>query len=97
MNLQQMMRQAQKMQQELQEAIAQIKVDASVGGGAVTVQMDGQKNLLDLKISPDAAGDVEMLQDLVMSAVREGVRKVNEEIEQKVGSKMGGLGLPGLF
>jgi DNA-binding YbaB/EbfC family protein len=92
-----MMRQAQKMQQEMQEAIAQIKVDASVGGGAVTVQMDGQKNLLDLKISPEAAGDVEMLQDLVMSAVREGMRKVNEEIEQRVGSKMGGLGLPGLF
>ncbi len=97
-NLQQMMQQAQKMQDQLQQEIASIRVSASVGGGALAVQMDGQKNLLDVKISPEAAGDVEMLQDLILSAVREATRKVDEEVQQKVKGRMGGLGLPpGLF
>jgi nucleoid-associated protein EbfC len=97
-NLQQMMQQAQKMQEVLQEEVAKIKVESSVGGGVVSVEMDGQKNLLSVKISPEAAGDVEALQDLVLSAVREATRKVDEQIQQKMKEKMGGLGLPpGLF
>ena len=93
-NLQQIMQQAQKMQETMQQEIERIKVDASVGGGAVTVQMDGKKNLLDLKIDPEATGDVEMLRDLILSAVRQAAGKVDEEINSRVSSQMGGLGLP---
>ena len=97
-NLQQIMQQAQKMQEVMQQEIEKIKVDTSVGGGAVTIQMDGKKNLLDIKIDPEAAEDVEMLRDLILSAVREAANKVDEEIKNKIGSKMGGMGLPpGLF
>jgi DNA-binding YbaB/EbfC family protein len=93
-NLQQIMQQAQKMQEVMQQEIEKIQVDASVGGGAVTVQMDGKKNLLDIRIDPEATGDVEMLRDLILSAVREASNRVDEEISNKIGGKMGGLGLP---
>ena len=97
-NMQQMMRQAQQMQEKLQQEIAQIKVEASAGGGMVTVQMDGQKNLLSVKIDPEVAGDVEMLQDMMVAACGEAVRKVEAEIQSKMGGMMGGLGLPpGMF
>jgi nucleoid-associated protein EbfC len=97
-NMQQMMRQAQQMQQKLQEEIALIKVDASAGGGMVTVHMDGQKNLLSVKIDPEAAGDVEMLQDMIVAAANEATKKVDEEIRGKMGGMLGGMGLPpGLF
>ena len=97
-NMQQMMRQAQQMQQKMQEEIALIKVDASAGGGMVTVQMDGQKNLLAVKIDPEAAGDVEMLQDMIVAAASEATKKVDEEIRGKMGGMLGGMGLPpGLF
>ncbi len=97
-NLQQLMQQAQKMQEVMEQEVQSIKVDTTVGGGAVTIQMDGKKNLLDIKIDPEAAGDLEMLRDLILSAFREAATKVDEEIQKKVGSKMGGLGLPpGLF
>jgi DNA-binding YbaB/EbfC family protein len=96
--MQQMMRQAQQMQEKLQQEIAQIKVEASAGGGMVTVQMDGQKNLLAVKIDPEVAGDVEMLQDMIVAAANEAVRKVDEEIKGKMGGMLGGMGLPpGLF
>jgi DNA-binding YbaB/EbfC family protein len=97
-NMQQMMRQAQQMQEKLQQEIAQIKVEASAGGGMVTVQMDGQKNLLAVKIDPEVAGDVEMLQDMIVAAANEAVRKVDDEIKGKMGGMLGGMGLPpGLF
>ncbi len=97
-NLQQMMQQAQKMQEALQQEIEKIKVTASVGGGMVSVEMDGKKNLLSVQIDPEVAGDVEALQELVLSAVREASRKAEEEIQLKMQEKMGGLGLPpGLF
>jgi hypothetical protein len=93
-NLQDAMKQAQQMQQRMQESIAKIKVEASAGGGMVAVTMDGQKNLLSVKIDPEVAGDVEMLQDLVLASCNEAVRKVDEEIRGTIG----GLGLPpGLF
>jgi len=97
-NMQNMMKQAQQMQERLQQEIAQIRVDASAGGGMVSVKMDGQKNLLSVKIDPDVAGDVEMLQDLVVAACNEAVKKVEEEAKQKMGGMLGGLGLPpGMF
>ncbi len=97
-NMQQMMRQAQQMQEKLQQEIAQIKVEASAGGGMVTVGMDGQKNLLSVKIEPEVAGDIEMLQDMILAAHSEAFKKVEEEIKQKMGGMLGGMGLPpGLF
>lgn len=97
-NMQNMMRQAQMMQQKLQEEIALIRVEATAGGGMVTIKMDGQKNVLGVTIDPEAAGDVEMLQDMVMAACNEAVKKVEEETRQKMSGMLGGLGLPpGMF
>jgi len=97
-NMQAMMKQAQQMQQKLAEQIAAIRVEASAGGGMVNVKMDGQKNVLAVKIDPEVAGDVEMLQDMVMAAVNEAVKKVEEESQSKMGGMLGGMGLPpGLF
>ncbi|MBZ5577152.1 MAG: YbaB/EbfC family nucleoid-associated protein [Acidobacteriia bacterium] len=97
-NMQQMMQQAQKMQEKLHQEIALIKVEATAGGGMVTAQMDGQKNLLAVKIDPEVAGDVEMLQDMVVAAVNEAAKKVDEEIKGKMGGMLGGMGLPpGMF
>lgn len=97
-NMQAMMKQAQQMQQKMQEEIAQIRVEASAGGGMVTVRMDGNKNVLGVTIDPEAAGDVEMLQDMVMAACNEGIKMVEAETQQKMGGMLGGLGLPpGMF
>ena len=97
-NMQAMMKQAQKMQQKLQEQIAAIRVEASAGGGMVNVKMDGHKNVLSVKIDPEVAGDVEMLQDMAMAAFNEAAKKVDEEAQGKMGGMLGGLGLPpGLF
>ncbi|MCP5113019.1 MAG: YbaB/EbfC family nucleoid-associated protein [bacterium] len=97
-NMQQMMKQAQQMQERLQEEIAQIRVEASTGGGMVTVKMDGQKNVLSVSIEEEVAGDVEMLQDMMVAAFNEAAKKVDEESKQKMGGMLGGMGLPpGLF
>jgi DNA-binding YbaB/EbfC family protein len=97
-NMQSMMKQAQQMQQKMQEEVAAIRVEASAGGGMISVKMDGQKNVLAVKIDPEVAGDVEMLQDMVMAAVNEAAKKVDEEAQSKMGGMLGGLGLPpGLF
>lgn len=93
-NMQAVMKQAQEMQQRLQEQIALIRVEASAGGGMVTVQMSGQKNVLGVKIDPEVAGDVEMLQDMMLAAFNEATKKVDEEIRQKTSDLLGGLGLP---
>jgi len=97
-NMQAMMKQAQQMQQKLQEQIAAIRVEASAGGGMVSVKMDGHKNVLAVKIDPEVAGDVEMLQDMTMAAFNEAAKKVDEEAQGKMGGMLGGMGLPpGLF
>lgn len=93
-NMQGMMKQAQQMQQRMQEEIAQIKVESSVGGGMVTVQMSGQKVVLGVTIDPEVASDVEMLQDMVMAAFNEAAKKVDEQAQQKMSGLLGGLGLP---
>jgi DNA-binding YbaB/EbfC family protein len=96
--MQQMMRQAQQMQEKMQQDIALIRVTATAGGGMVTVTMDGQKNLLSVKIDPEVAGDVEMLQDMMLAACGEAVKQVEAQIQQKMGGMLGGMGLPpGLF
>jgi DNA-binding YbaB/EbfC family protein len=96
--MQTMMKQAQQMQQRMQEEVAQIRVEATAGGGMVTVKMDGHKNVLGVKIDPEVTGDVEMLQDMVMAAVNEAGKKVDEEAQSKMGGLLGGMGLPpGLF
>jgi nucleoid-associated protein EbfC len=97
-NMQAMMKQAQQMQQKLQEQIAAIRVEASAGGGMVSVKMDGHKNVLSVKIDPEVAGDVEMLQDMAMAAFNEAAKKVDEEAQGKMGGMLGGMGLPpGMF
>jgi DNA-binding YbaB/EbfC family protein len=98
MNIQQMMKQAQQMQERLQKQMAELKVEATAGGGMVTVVMSGAKQLLSLKIDPEAVSkdDVEMLQDLILAAVNDAQRKVDEALQQQMGGMMGGLKIPGL-
>jgi len=97
-NMQAMMKQAQQMQEKLQEEVAKIRVEASAGGGMVTIKMDGHKNVLGVKIDPEAATDVEMLQDMVTAACNEAAKKVDDESKQKMGGMLGGMGLPpGMF
>jgi DNA-binding YbaB/EbfC family protein len=91
-----MMKQAQQMQEEMQREMQQIRVEASAGGGIVSVAMNGAKELIEIKIDPEAvkSDDVEMLQDLIIAAVNEGARKADEAMKGKLGSKLGGMGLP---
>src|SRR5579859_5931563 len=97
-NMQAMMKQAQQMQEKLQAEVALIRVEGSAGGGMVTVKMDGHKNVLGVKIDPEVAGDVEMLQDMVTAACNEAARKVDDESQKKMGGMLGSMGLPpGLF
>jgi DNA-binding YbaB/EbfC family protein len=97
-NMQNMMKQAEQMQRKMQEEIALIKVEATAGGGMVSIKMDGKKNVTAVKIDPEVAGDVEMLQDMVLAAINEAAKKVDDEIQGKMGGLLGGLGLPpGMF
>lgn len=96
--MQEMMTRAQEMQEQMQIKMRETQVEASAGGGAVTIRMNGEKQLLSVKIEKDAASDVEMLQDLVLAAVNEATRKVDAAIKAQLGGLLGGMGLPpGLF
>jgi len=97
-NLQDLMSKAKAQYDSLQKKMQETVVEASSGGGAVTVKMDGRKQLLSLRVDPEAvkAGDVEMLQDLILAAVNEATRKVDAQMQSTVGGMLGGLGLPGL-
>ncbi len=99
MNIQQMMKQAQQMQERLQKQMAELRVEATAGGGMVTVVMSGQKQLLSLKLDPEVVSkdDVEMLQDLIVAAINDAHRKVDEAMSEQVGGMMGGMKLPGMF
>ena len=92
-----LMKQLQQAQERIQAEIAALVIEASSGGGMVRVEMDGQKQLRSLKIDPEVVSrdDVEMLQDLVLAAVNEAARKVDEAIQEKVGGLTGGMKLPG--
>src|ERR1700732_2515939 len=97
-NMQNMLKQAEQMQRKMQEEVALIRVEASAGGGIETVKMDGKKNVTGVKSEPECAGDVEMLQDMVMAACNEAAKKIDDEIQQKMGGLLGGMGLPpGMF
>jgi len=97
-NLQDLMSKAKAQYDSLQKKMQETVVEASSGGGAITVKMDGRKQLLSLRIDPEAAqsGDVEMLQDLVLAAVNEAARKIDAQMQSTVGGMLGGLGIPGL-
>jgi len=99
MNVQQLMKQAQQMQEKLQKQMETIVIDATAGGGMVSVKMNGQKQLLSIQIDPEVftGGDKDMLQDLIVAAVNEGIRKVDEAMSAQLGSLTGGLKIPGLF
>ena len=96
--MQQIMKQVQQMQEQLQKQLDDLIVEASAGGGMVTVKMNGQKQLVAVQIDREviASGDIEMLQDLVMAAVNEATRKVDEQLASRVGNLASGLSLPGL-
>ena len=98
MNIQQMMKQAQQMQDTLQKQMAEMKVEASAGGGMVAVVINGAKQLLSITIDPEAVSkdDVEMLQDLILAAINDANRKADEAMSQQLGGMMGGLKLPGM-
>jgi DNA-binding YbaB/EbfC family protein len=89
-DLNEMMKQAQEMQEKLQRQMKDIRVEASAGGGMVTVAMAGSKELLEVKIDPEALkdGDAEMLQDMVVAAVNEAGRKVDEKLKGTLGSML---------
>ena len=101
-NMNNMIKQAQKMQQnmlKMQEEMEQSEFEASAGGGAVTVKMSGKKELLSVSIKPEAVDpdDVEMLEDLVLTAVNDVIKKVDESSVAKMSSITGGMNIPGLF
>ena len=96
--MQQIMKQVQQMQEQLQKQLDDLVVESSAGGGMVTVRMNGQKQLVTVHIDAEifAAKDAEMLQDLVLTAVNEATRRVDEQLASRVGSLAGGLNIPGL-
>ncbi len=104
MNMQQIMRQAQKMQKKMEEAqeeaAAQV-LEASAGGGMVTVKVNGRQELLSIAIEKDVVNpdDIDMLQDLIVAAVNEGMKKAQSAMQEKLQGVTGGLGinLPGMF
>src|SRR5579871_57376 len=96
MNLPEMLQQARKVQEQMQKQLQELRVEASSGGGMVRVVMNGQKYVLSLTIDPELwkEHDAEMLQDLVMGAVNQASQKVDEQMQQKVGSLLGGMSMP---
>jgi DNA-binding YbaB/EbfC family protein len=97
MNIQQMMKQAQQMQERLQKQMQEMTVEATAGGGMVTVVMNGAKQIQKLTIDPEVVSkdDVEMLQDLIVAAINDAQRKADEALGKQMGGLMGGLKIPG--
>jgi DNA-binding YbaB/EbfC family protein len=103
--IQQMLSRLRQVQEDLQRQVNSVAVEASAGGGMVTVKMNGQKQIVDVKIEPDvfANKDQEMLQDLIRAAVNEASRRVDEELANQMSSLAGGIPgmagikIPGLF
>ena len=101
MNIQKLMKQAQQMQSKilkLQEEMGEHREEATAGGGVVTAGATGKGELVDLKIAPEVANpeDVEMLEDLVLAAANEALRKAREAMEAEMKKATGGMGIPGL-
>jgi DNA-binding YbaB/EbfC family protein len=97
--IQQMAKQAQQMQEQMQRQMADTRIEATAGGGMVTVVVNGLKQVLSLTIDPEVVSkdDVEMLQDLILAAITDANRKADEAMQQQMGGLMGGMKLPGLF
>ena len=97
-NMQELMSQAKKQYESLQKKMEETIVEASSGGGSVTVKMNGRKQVLSIKINSDIVkdGDVEMLQDLVTAAVNAAGAKVDDAMQSTMGGMLGGMGIPGL-
>jgi DNA-binding YbaB/EbfC family protein len=98
MNIQAMMKQAQEMQARLQKQMGEMRVEATAGGGMVTVVLTGTKQLQSITIDPEVVSkdDVEMLQDLIVAAINDANRKVDEQLGQQMSGLMGGLKIPGM-
>ena len=101
-NMNNVIKQAQKMQEEMervQQETEEEQVEATSGGGAVKVVVNGKKELISIKLDPDAVDpdDVETLEDLILAAVNEGVKKAEEIMSERMGAITGGLNIPGLF
>ncbi len=101
-NMGKMMKQVQKMQQDmvkLQEELASRTVESTAGGGVVRVVVNGKNEIISMEIKPEAVDpeDVEMLQDLIMAAVNEALKKAQEMVAQEMGKLTGGLNIPGLL
>ncbi|MGB8951522.1 MAG: YbaB/EbfC family nucleoid-associated protein [Candidatus Aminicenantales bacterium] len=98
-DLQKMLKTAKEMQEKLQKELAEMRIEGTSGGGMVTVILDGQKNLLSIRLEPDVVNrdDIEMLQDMVIAAFNDAAAKVDEHLSQKMGSLGAGLKIPGLF
>jgi DNA-binding YbaB/EbfC family protein len=101
-NMNNLMKQAQKFQKQMEETQKDLEskeFEASVGGGAVTVRVSGKKEVKDIVIKPEVVDpdDVEMLQDLVLAAVNEALKKAEEETSSSMGKLTGGLNIPGMF
>ncbi|MFA6809013.1 MAG: YbaB/EbfC family nucleoid-associated protein, partial [Eubacteriales bacterium] len=101
-NMNQMMKQAQKLQQDMLKAKEELEVrtvEASSGGGVVEAVVNGKMELVSIKIKPEAfdPGDIEMLEDLVKVAVNQGVSKAREMTEREMAKLTGGMNIPGLF
>ena len=96
MNIQKMMQQAQQMQERLQKQMGELTVEATAGGGMVTVTVDGHKNLRSIKIDPEVVSkdDTEMLQDLIVAAINDAHRKIDDALASQMKGLMGGM--PGL-
>lgn len=95
--IQQIMKQVQQMQEQLQRQLDDLVVEATAGGGMVTVKMNGQKHLVSVRIDPEifAGKDAEMLQDLVLTAVNDASRRVDEQLSSRMGNLASGLNIPG--
>lgn len=98
MNIQKMMQQAQQMQEKLQRQMAEMRIEAAAGGGMVKVTVNGNKQLLHIAIDPEVVSkdDVPMLQDLILAAVGDAHRKVDEALASHMQGMMGGMRLPGM-
>ena len=98
MDINSLMKQAQQMQETMKRQLAETTIEATAGGGMVTVTVNGAKQLLSIRIDPEVVNpqDVEMLQDLILAAVNDAQRKADDEISSKMSGMMGGLKLPGM-
>jgi DNA-binding YbaB/EbfC family protein len=98
MDISKMMKQAQEMQERLKQQMTELKVEATSGGGMVTVSVNGHKHLQSIRIDPDVVSkdDVGMLQDLIVAAINDAHRRVDEALKNQMGSLLGGLGIPGM-